>query len=251
LGFDGKERSIYQGEAYRDALVVGEGVFLSSDWNWTKLGRARTLSDPAEANRFEWPDGVASIHRQGSGLRVEGLDGFPKYAESEKVVKGKLEKIMAPEILGTLLKKAKGGGSVYFVFTKRGVVKEASERKRDTLVKVAGTRLGPVNLVQAAAHLKPARYDFFKLAVDFDEEKTKKTIDSVLSLNFINDDNLYKFVENTSDLEEAVDALAKLLIGARLGLDIEDSPIRTALFSMDEVVRQLKHLGSQVYGEES
>lgn len=251
LGLGGPEKKVFQNEAYENALVTEDEVFLSPEWQWTKLGSAVSLSSPAEANRYEWPDGVASIHRQGAGLRVEGIEGFPKYAEAEKAVKGKLEKIMAPEILGTLLKKVKDGGNVYFVFTKRGVTKEAGAEKREALVKAAEGRLGPRDLVQAAVHVRPAKYEFFKLAVDLDEEKAKKTIDSVLSLNFVNDDNLYKFVENTPELEDTVDSLAKLLIGARLGLDIEDSPIRTALFAMDEVVRQLKHLGTQVYGEEA
>ena len=43
-------------------------------------------------------------------------------------------------------------------------------------------------------------------------------------------------------LEEARDVLAKTLLSARLGMQMEQGPVKTALFSIDNVIRQLRYL---------
>lgn len=69
-----------------------------------------------------------------------------------------------------------------------------------------------------------------------------KSVDAVLGLNFLNRERQAKFVDGLPVLEDAMKIFAKLLIASRLGLGIEPEPIRSALFSVDAVIRDLREL---------
>jgi hypothetical protein len=73
-------------------------------------------------------------------------------------------------------------------------------------------------------------------------------VDSILGLNFINDANIYKFLDHTDELEEASAVLAKLLLASKMGFQVETAPLKTALFALDNVIRQMKQLRSTTGG---
>lgn len=69
------------------------------------------------------------------------------------------------------------------------------------------------------------------------------TIDSVLSLGFINPENVAKFYEYIPHLETSSTALAALLVAARLGLNaIGTDSVKNALLSMERVIEGLRML---------
>jgi hypothetical protein len=67
-------------------------------------------------------------------------------------------------------------------------------------------------------------------------------VDTVLSLRFINDQNLDQYVGFIPQLEKAASHLADLLIGSRIGVNLEESPIKTAMEGVVKVVEDLRQL---------
>jgi hypothetical protein len=92
--------------------------------------------------------------------------------------------------------------------------------------------------VKVAAMFTPAICEHTKLS----EEKTKETVDTLLNLNFLNSQNISRFVEHIDKLAEAKQAVAELLLATKLGLDLDSMPLRTALFALDQVEQDLKEL---------
>lgn len=67
-------------------------------------------------------------------------------------------------------------------------------------------------------------------------------VDTVLSLQFINKDNVNKFISFLPHFEKAAAHLADLLIASRIGLGIEEYPIKTAMENVMEVISDLRML---------
>lgn len=259
IGLEEQQRTIYQAEDYSGFSKIGDNIFMSPEWRWIRCGAQCKVADAETANKLDWPDNTIEVRNEGSIFYLDGLDidGISKAGEGRKGFEDALAAILDRERVAQIMKTAEERSSVFFTYSRENVTKTAEIEKQADLIKAAKRHGydfsggGPNDWVHQAAFIVPCeRYEFFKFAAEIDKEKAKSTIDSVLSLNFVTSENIYKFVEKTDVLEDALDTLAKLLLAARLGLDIEQAPLRTAMFAMDEVVRQLKSLGSQVYGEE-
>jgi hypothetical protein len=70
-----------------------------------------------------------------------------------------------------------------------------------------------------------------------------QTVDALLSLNFVNPDNISKFVGKLPSLKAAVSQLASLLIASRLGVrEIPEHSASTAMMKMVEVIQGLEAL---------
>jgi hypothetical protein len=69
------------------------------------------------------------------------------------------------------------------------------------------------------------------------------TVDAVLSLGFVNPENVSRFAAIRPMLEEASDALAKLLLAARLGMeDVPEEAVRSAIVNLQRVLDGLSRL---------
>jgi hypothetical protein len=69
------------------------------------------------------------------------------------------------------------------------------------------------------------------------------TIDKVLSIGFINPENVQMFVEFIPDFEETHQRLAQTLIACRMGIpDIPETAVKSAMERLDEVIVGLKKL---------
>lgn len=66
-------------------------------------------------------------------------------------------------------------------------------------------------------------------------------VDTVLSLGFINPENITHFISFLPTLDDAQSKMCELLMGARLGMrDIPAGPLEKAIRSLEEVIRGLK-----------
>jgi hypothetical protein len=90
-----------------------------------------------------------------------------------------------------------------------------------------------------ALRLQYLTRDFDKIAATLQDSGL---VDSVLSLKFINKENIDKYAEFAPQFEEAVNHLADLLIASRVGLQIQEEAVKTAMKNMAIVVRELKTL---------
>jgi hypothetical protein len=86
------------------------------------------------------------------------------------------------------------------------------------------------------------RRDLLKEASYIDNAQT---VDALLALNFVNPDNIAKFVGKIPQLKAAISALASCLLASRIGLkEIPEEATATAMHRMIEVVDGLEKLRS-------
>ena len=113
------------------------------------------------------------------------------------------------------------------------------------------------NTMNIACLIKPTTYVkacieneqlCFKEAA-LEEEEAKDTIDAILSLDFINNINVDKFIACSDKIASAKTVVANLLLASRIGLDIPSAPLKTALLALDEVEKNLGQLKSQYQNE--
>ena len=84
--------------------------------------------------------------------------------------------------------------------------------------------------------------DWVKCAAEAEE---KETVDTVLSLNFINSENLGEFVDSIEELSDAQTKLAKLLVATRLGIkQVDAKTVKTAMDNLGYVIDDLEVMRS-------
>lgn len=100
-------------------------------------------------------------------------------------------------------------------------------------------------------HAKLARDDVVKTAAEICIDLSKEaalvaapdTLDAVLSLGFVNEQNIAMFLEHLPTLEKAVSSLAEMLLGVRLGIqDIPEPSVASALSGVERSIQGLKKL---------
>jgi hypothetical protein len=65
----------------------------------------------------------------------------------------------------------------------------------------------------------------------------------MLSLNFINEDNLNDYIDQIQILQKVVGKLAAMLVASRMGLsDIDENATRKAIDGLDNVVKGLENI---------
>jgi hypothetical protein len=245
LGANPRERTLHVSPDCQSIAQMGDAVLMSPDWSWRRCGRMTKVASAAEANKMTWPsDSVEIRHREGCySLHGVSFDGFSK--EGEDVAKtyallvGRTDN---PDCVFDLMKQAEDEGSSFCRMIKRstGINKLAGAYRHNPVA--------PVNLVDAAVRVRPFAGSFMKIALDVTEPEAANTVDTMLGLNFINEANTAKFLEHVDQLEDASDALAKILMASRLGLKVDQGPIKSGLFAMDGVIRQMTQLRSAAGG---
>lgn len=247
---DGRILTILPSTGYESLMLDGDRVFLGKDWNWKSCGETVKVADAWTANRCAWPNCAEIRHAYGRWtLHGESFPELINEGDTTSAFFEKMASYIEPEVLLGLMKEAEDEGVAFFRLTKQ---EELSGKTHYPSIR-------PVNLMKEAAFVRPVDLKLthvtggpgiFKIAVEVSEEGAEKSVDALLGLNFLNDENLPKFVENLDGLEDASGALSKLLLAARLGLKVEQAPIRTALFSLDEVIRQLRQLKTTLFASE-
>lgn len=89
-----------------------------------------------------------------------------------------------------------------------------------------------------------------KIALDVDEDEAKNTVDTMLGLNFITEENAYKFVDQIEKIGDAKEACAKLLLASRLGLPVSQEPLKTAMYALDNAERDLRQYSHTIMENE-
>jgi hypothetical protein len=95
-----------------------------------------------------------------------------------------------------------------------------------------------------AAKMRAPMAELVKVAALLEDADT---VDSILALGFVSDENLERFASVRPLLEDLSGTLAKLLLGARLGIeDIPEEAARSAIASLQRVIDGLVQLEMQV-----
>jgi hypothetical protein len=146
-----------------------------------------------------------------------------------------------------LLKVAASSGTATVAIT-RPVIGELA-RGRDELVKAAHfVRAMPnmkTDLVKEVAILTdPTGMELWKEA---GVTLSKETVNSILSLNFVNPENAAVYVDYLPAIEKVSSVLAELVVASRLGLDdIRESAALNAMKQLKKVAKDLGHLREKI-----
>jgi len=183
----------------------------------------------------EWLEKTAMLNMDMDPVRVRytGIvyeftgGGLPKLAASEKQARALLVNLGADlEKTAAILKKAKYVGKA----TVHGTQKLAS--KKD----VAGKTVVAIDKISAAC--KKMKKKLLKEASEIDD---KATVDMLLGLNFINPENLARFVAYAQVFEKCADYLAELTIAGRLGMkQVNTATTAGAMGKIIEITNDLK-----------
>jgi len=70
------------------------------------------------------------------------------------------------------------------------------------------------------------------------------TLDAVLSLGFLNPQNIDTFLNYSPELEESLHQVSELLVAARLGLGVNETDLKTCMETMDRIVSELQYMAN-------
>jgi len=231
----GSPVTIIKSHRVSSVVRVGQEVHIPSSFVFCRLHKAvRLKSDP---------EIIKKAAQEGAGvneLRVRHIDGVFAFEGAgvsyDSFLRGGVTQQEASEFLEKTWEKQASDKIINRVVGKNG---------QATTIHVAVPRLelekdasaDPAHTKEVAATIAGMTEDFDKIAATLQDSGL---VDTVLSLKFLSPENLGKYAEFIPQFEEATEHLADLLIAARIGLSVEERPIKTAMESMSMVVKQLK-----------
>lgn len=242
--FDGRPVEVSLQPNIVDVTPVDSGrVLIPQDWKWLPLDGVSTVAlvESADVTGSDVEEKMASVEVLSDGVSFS-FRGLPlsKLANDQKSM---LDLDSAMFLLGGLgadlrTAPAKLAEAIAFgrparlkiarVIEPRGAVyAEAYEKAASVVNAVAGFKQ-PILVKEAASFPDP------------------QMVDTVLSLGFINPENIMTFVSYLPDMEDVQEKLCELLFAVRVGLsNVPQSSLERAVRSLEEVIEGLKVLGFQ------
>ena len=221
---------------------IGSGYRIPSDkFSWVPLGtHCQITSNPidhmAKAASKKLTDNPVTLIP--TGYDQYAMKGVSKYAHSMGWDATNLDRWKAEFLLASIGMDNKSMPGLFKGASIKGFVaihglnrpKLASE-KIAAAIPVAESVLGFTNKVKCNL-LKEASF-----------MDNSQTVDALLSLKFVNPDNIQKFVAKMPSLKSAISHLASLLIASRLGVqEIPEHAASSAMYRLVEVVNSLESL---------
>ncbi len=239
---DGKRFRLNKTAAMRVPMFVDNTLAIPADWTWLRAGEPLKLCK--EGSATVPTDRLVKVARNGSVYRA--TIGATSCCASEHTVR----EFISERLGESAAKTALAALATMPTATFKVVTPKAVRATRTA-------KVTPVNLMKHATYVQPMKAFEFPLGNGEDikvaavtDDGAKKTVDALLGLNFLNPETIHRFVDQTDAIDEARETLAKLLLASRLGLDVDSRPLRTAMFALDSVSRDLKELRNAAEVEE-
>jgi hypothetical protein len=242
--FDGRQTEVHIQPGIDKLVATGESLAVPDTFCWLPLEgseEVHLVSHPEEFNKEgEARQALSSVTlRCGGG--VFSIDGLPveKLAHDEKSFLGVDETMFLLSALGT---------DVDYAQHKLGQAAAWSapvQVRVGRYIKLASDRMNQAK--QAAADflqcIPALRVDLVKEAAVIPDPMA---VDTVLSLGFLNPENLGIFVSYLPTLDEAQKKMCELLLASRLGLrDVPAGALEKAIKAMENSIEGLKILSFQ------
>lgn len=235
----GEKIKIYQDSAFAGFKKIAESVYLSNVWEFTPLTKKATFSSASDINKLAALGADFIVRRVGNHYLIEGdLSQVPEIAKLADTPVTRYE--------------MQNGFTAYCTPDEfDDVVRQADEAIAAKIKTYApdpktGEMLEVPKLAQAdrAALLKSAGIlsESIVKQAGVGAGEAEQTVDAILGLNFLNQQNIYKLIESVDDLQVARAVLSRVLLAGRMGLDVDVSTIRTAVFALDAVIKDLRRL---------
>jgi len=242
--YDGREVFIEVQPNIKQPTEVDGSCIVPEDFRWMPLGGGETelVEHPEQWGKSkEAGRAFSSVTLRAGGNNSFSLSGYSleKFASTDKDFLNIDDTLFMLAGLGTDLTYASQKIAQAVLYNEPVKVrigrhiKLASELRAEA-VKTAANRMQSfpnlrVSLIKEAAFIPDP------LAVD-----------TVLSVGFINPENIMTFVSYLPQMDQAQERLCELLVAARLGLsDVPVSPLEKAIKSLEEVIEGLKVLAFQ------
>lgn len=244
------QRFRMQKTAEIQAPIYGNKLLsIPADWEWAQIGqRSDTMTIKQAALTEPHTKEYFRITNFGGRFTVAGLDGFPSDGDDVEKTAAALCENFNDNDVHAILSTLSHGDCAYVCVDP---VNPEFENIYEEMGKLAGVH--GVNFIKEATYIRPCPgfsiqatpRTVIKVAAVVDDE-ARQTVDAILGLNFLNPENLYKFSDKVSVIEDAKETTAKLLLASRLGLDVDSRPLRTAMFALEAVARDLRELQNAV-----
>lgn len=243
--FDGRPIQVAQQPNIQQVTEVDGTMLVPQDWRWLPMGEAQSVSlvqSEEEAGKTaQAHNAMASVWLRSGGADSYSIDGHfvEKIAEEEKHFINRDEVMFllgglgcTPEYSASKLAEAFSANAPVAVRVFRSI-------------KTAGQAIESSKLAAAKklASLPNLRKDLVKEAAFVPDPMA---VDTVLSLGFINPENIITFISHLPQLDESQSRLCELLVAARLGLrELPVGALEKAIRSTEEVIDGLKTLAFQ------
>ena len=246
--FDGRQIEVEVQPNIQKVLGVGDTKMLIPETMcWLPLDNAKDvslMSQPDTANeqtKMASVNPTLTIEIRSSGPNSFSLSGFPveKIASEQKNFLSFDEALFVLGAAGADLKQsceklaaAEHWNATYSVQADRGIV-------TDRQMMVASVKLAE----KVLSEIPDLRQDLVKEAAMIPDPTT---VDTVLSLGFINPENISSFVAFLPKIDGAQKKMCELLLASRLGLrDLPTSALEKSIRATEEVIQGLKVLAFQ------
>lgn len=252
----GDQPRVYNGTAYDGSpvqvsiqpnivdVLASEGrLLIPASWKWLSLDGAASISlvegQVAESMNPENKLAQVEIISDGMSWSMRGVP-LTKMAAAEKNFLDIDQSLFLLAGLGVDLKHGAMKLAEAAALGQPSTVKVARvvERKSDLLDRAMEKAAAVVSSV--SGFKQPI---LLKEAASFPDPQM---VDTVLSLGFINPENIMTFVSYLPDIEDVQTKMCEILFGVRLGLsNVPQSALERAIRSTEEVIEGLKILGFQ------
>lgn len=215
--------------------------------NASLMSKVAKLSEIDDTVTLEYAHPGALIHREGSPVEkiASDADVLLWLLSMGDTVEGATEKLAGmcskPGKKLQILSKGK---------KRKGKEETAAEEEEEEVKEASACRFctdGAPCVVHANLSKEELRAAVAAVQTNLSKEAAivaaPDTIDAVLSLGFVNEQNIAMFLEHLPTLEKAVSSLAEMLLGVRLGIqDIPEPSLSTALTGVEKAIQGLKKL---------
>jgi len=244
--FDGRQTQVCV-QSYVATVVGVDGMMIIPEgWQWMPLDQSAEVElaeSPAEVGK------VASLGRKLATVEVRagGLDCFSlRGMPVEKLASDSRDFLTQSQALFVLV-----GLGAEPAYAQKKLASACSGASRVEQVRV-GRKLKLASELRGEAYTQ-AR-DYLSAVPSFRHRMWKEAasladpvaVDTVLSLGFINPENLATFIGYLPTLDEAQRRLCELLIGARLGMrELSEGSIERCIRALEDVIEGLKVIAFQ------
>jgi hypothetical protein len=240
---DGHRVFVSQQPSLKDFTCSDDHYMLPGDWQWMPLGHNKSVALIEHPDNF---DKTGSDNSQFVYLRHSAADCFSLSGAPIEKLAYEETNFIGPDQLMFVL----GGLGVDLNYSHTKIAETIATNSPAAImvgreIKLA-SELQQESREKAASYLRSApklSRDLFKEAALIPDPMA---VDNVLSLAFINAENLSTYIQYLPQLEKTQANLCELLLGVRLGLQsIPASPLEKCVKTLEEVIEGLKVLAFQ------
>jgi hypothetical protein len=264
--FDGRPVEVSIQPNIQTVLQSPEGKMLvPQHWQWTPLGAADAVSlvsseEPQDEAPEDWhesapegkpeemesnePEEGESEEQKESHVWVRGDEDCFSFAGPGVEKLGSAETQMVSLDDAMFLLAALGVDQAYGVTKLAHSMNEAVKIQtgRGIILAEEKEKLAKVRALELVGVAGQLRRDLTKEAAVIPDPVA---VDTVLSLGFINPENIMSFVSYMPSIEESQQKLCDLLLAARVGMDLPTTALERAVRTVEEVLEGLKILAFQ------